>query len=78
MGNDRDELAPIPPPSRVPATWLGRDRSEIGIMFLIPIALMWLLCLTSPGMDLGLAQGATVASLFSALWLPLMWIRLRP
>jgi hypothetical protein len=78
MEHDPDALAPAPPPKRVPATWRGRDRSDIWIMLVIPVALMWFLCLTSPASDLGPGQGAVAASLFSAVWLPLMWIRLRP
>jgi hypothetical protein len=78
VGSDSDEVTPVPSPKRpTRPQWRGRDQSDIWITLVVPLAAIWVLCLTSPGQSLGVAEGAGFALLFSLVYVPLMWMRIR-
>jgi hypothetical protein len=67
-----DDLAQVPRPAR-----RAREWHEVALVVFVPTAVTWLLCLTSPGISLGLVQGAAIAAVFTLVWVPLMWLRVR-
>jgi hypothetical protein len=73
-----DGMAAVPPAKHPPrARWAGRDVSEIVLIVVVPVVAMWVLCLTSPGRSLSVSLGVGIAPLFSALYIPIVWMRIK-
>jgi hypothetical protein len=74
-----DGIAAVPPATRPPrASWRGREVSDIVLVVVLPIVAMWVLCLTSPGRSLSVSSGIGIAIAFSAFYIPIMWLRIKP
>lgn len=62
------------PPGR---PWHGLQVAEVWMLFVIPVVLMSALLVASPGVDFPVGDGVVLSLMFTAMWVPLMWVRTR-
>lgn len=69
-------MTPVPEPRHpLRRPWVEPQRGEVWVLFVFPVVVMSALLVISPGVDFPVGEGALLSLLFTAMWVPLMWVR---
>ena len=72
---DRDKTTPVPAPRLDPNRWGSRTVDVISLI--VPLAVVWFLCLASPWSSMSVERGALVALVVTVLVGPAIWLKIR-